>query len=108
MELLSKSICLKIELVPDNKSASWAVCFEKLWKPLLKIDGWSRELLSTTRTSHSSDSGSVEAATLLRAFSKVRQRLYVHKMTVMFTGSVTAPYPHCRDEPGQMTVVRER
>jgi hypothetical protein len=38
MELLSKSICLKIELVPDNKSASWAVCFEKLWKPLLKIE----------------------------------------------------------------------
>src|ERR1019366_1342639 len=35
--------------------------------------------------------GSVEAATLLRAFSKVRQRLYVHKMTVMFTCSVT---PH--------------
>jgi hypothetical protein len=38
MELLSKSICLKVELVPDNKSASWAVCFEKLWIPLLKIE----------------------------------------------------------------------
>ena len=44
----------------------------------------SRELLSTTRISHATDWGSVEAATLSSAFAKLMERLYVHRITVMF------------------------
>ena len=39
-------------------------------------------LLSTTRTSHLSEFGISEAATLSRAFLSIEQRLYVHRITV--------------------------
>lgn len=44
----------------------------------------SFELLPTASTFHSSESGSVKALALSRAFAKLWQRLYVHKMTVIF------------------------
>src|SRR5208283_1972850 len=51
---------------------------------------WSFELLSTTRTSQSTESGNSETATLSKAVARLWQRLYVHRITEIFMAMITS------------------
>jgi len=61
----------------------------------------SRELLSTTRTSQSTEAGTLEEATLSRVLARLWQRLYVQSIAVIFIARGYAFGLFC---PAQVTI----